>query len=135
MTQRRPRLYDPGYLAWLRKRPCIICQKPGPSDPAHIRFGSAVYGKRDTGAGEKPDDRWAIPMCRKHHSEQHSMNENDFWFYAMVDPLFCAKSYYAEYGGTGGKPRRRTTIKPRLPKETRAKINSRGFGPQKRGFK
>ncbi len=55
------------------------------------------------------------------------MNEAEFWQRRGLDPFATAAQYYAEYGGTGGKPRKRTTIKPRLPREQRKKIQSRGF--------
>lgn len=63
------------------------------------------------------------------------MNETEFWRMWDMDPFDVAAKLYAEYGGDGGQARKpRTTIKPRLPKENRTKIQSRGFGPQKRKF-
>jgi hypothetical protein len=31
-----------------------------------IRVGSIKYGKRDTGGGERPHDKWTLPMCGAH---------------------------------------------------------------------
>ncbi len=141
LTQRQPRLHDPGFLRFLRKKPCIICGTL-PSDACHIRFGSEAYGKRAVGIGEKPDDRWCVAMCRRCHMLQHGMNEQEFWRERRMLPLLIAQKFYSEYGGTGGKVRHkrkpRVTIVPKgfgtaqkmpsrpFPK-TRRKIQSRGF--------
>lgn len=123
MTQRQPRLHDPGYLAWLRGRPCCVCGRAAPSDACHIRFGSEAYGKRNVGLGEKPDDRWAIPMCRECHTKQHSMNEQEFYRERRILPLLLAQKLYSEYGGDGGKIRHKR--KPRVT------IVPKGFEPRK----
>lgn len=114
----RPRLYDPGFLAFLRKKFCVACGRPPPCEAAHIRIGFRALGK-------KPDDRYATPLCPSCHRLQHAMSEEAFWAHRRLDPFAIAAKLYAEYGGTGGKPRKRTTIKPRLPKEQRAKIQQR----------
>ena len=137
LRQREPRLVDEKYLRWLRKKPCCVCGKPAPSDACHIRFGSSFYGKRDVGMGEKPDDRWAIPMCRVCHITQHSMNEQEFYRERRILPLLLAQRLYSEFGGDGGKvqtkKRKRTTI---IPKGfTGRKIISRPFPRAKRKLK
>lgn len=52
------------YLNHVRKEPCCICLKPGPSDAHHFagRKGMAV----------KQDDTMTVPLCRVHHNEWHS---------------------------------------------------------------
>lgn len=90
--QRQPRERDEHYLAWLRTQPCAICGKT-PSDPAHLRFSSIGDGKRETGAGEKSSDHWAVPLCRAHHNEQHSMNEREFWASYGIDPIALSMQY------------------------------------------
>ena len=118
---RQPRLVDPKYLAWLRKLPCTVCSKPAPSDAAHIRFGSVLVGKRAVGMGEKPDDRWAVSLCRACHTDQHANNEFDWWqTHSSISPLTIAVTLYGFYGGTGGAPR-----KKRKPRKT---ITPKGFG-------
>lgn len=135
MNQRRPRLYDRPYLDWLKKRFCVACSRGAPCDPAHIRSASERYDKPLTGAGRKPDDCWAVSLCRICHEDQHSAGNELRWWQAIgLNPFDIAVQSYAEFGGTGGKPKPRTTIKPRLPKERRTKIQGRGFGPQKRKF-
>lgn len=142
MTQREPRLVDPKYLVWLRNRACVVCGKGPRCDAAHIRFGSQFYGKRNVGLGEKPDDRWAVSMCRGCHTLQHSMNEQEYWRERRILVLSLAQKLYAEFGGDGGQPakkrQKRTTLVPRGFAPTR-KFASRPFPRarkiQNRGFK
>jgi hypothetical protein len=53
---------DPQYLEWLRRRPCVFCKAPPPSEASH-------HGKR--GMGLKPSDHEALPLCRVHHQRWH----------------------------------------------------------------
>ena len=133
MNQRQPRLYDPKYLAWLRLRHCLACGRGPKSDAAHIRAGCLLIGKRETGMAEKPDDKWALPLCRKCHETQHRVGELFFWTnICHRDPFLEAITLYQEFGGDGGKPRALRKIKPRKPKESRTTIKSRGFDKGKR---
>ena len=60
------------YMEWVSTLPCVICNRPGQSDPHHVRiFGNA-------GTGQKPDDCWCIPLCREHHNEIHSIGMYSF---------------------------------------------------------
>ena len=53
-------------LNQVKKTPCIICKDL--SDPCHIR-------SRGAGGG---DEKWnLIPLCRKHHTEQHQIGWHD----------------------------------------------------------
>ena len=116
---KNPRLYDPGYLAFLRGKPCCICGKVGETEAAHIRIG--LFAK-----SMKPHDKHATPLCRDHHRHQHTMNELLFWGHHHINPFEIAEQLYTEYGGTGGKPRAPRKIKPRKPPHLRQKIQSRG---------
>jgi hypothetical protein len=78
----------------------------------------------------KPHDRNAVPICAWEHrlsptSQHRSGNEEKWWADLDLDPFAIATKFYAEYGGTGGKPRKPREIKPRKPKEQRAKIRGR----------
>ena len=86
MRQRQPRVKDPKRLAAVQLMPCCIC---GATDveAAHIRMGSIEHGKRQTGMGERPDDRWTVPLCVAHHREQHTMSERAFWGRYGLDPF------------------------------------------------
>lgn len=90
MRQRQPRVTDPDHLAFVRGLPCLVCPNDIETEAAHIRFADARAHKRQVGKGEKPSDEWAVPLCSKHHREQHRMNEARFWAEAGIDPVFVA---------------------------------------------
>lgn len=75
---KRPRVKDAKYLKAIRKLPCLCCQQT-PSQAAHVRIGS------NAGTGLKPDDRRTVPLCHKHHMEQHSLGEYTFWGRVSLD--------------------------------------------------
>jgi hypothetical protein len=110
-----PRVEDIRYLGFLRTFPCCACFRVPTavlSDAAHIRMASTVYGKRATGAGEKPSDCWAVPLCRQCHITQHSMSEAQFWRDIGVNPFELAIHLY----NLGGHPNEKQ------PKKRKVKI-------------
>ena len=54
------------YLDWVRCHPCVVCGCGPPSEPHHISF---VDGTR---MGGKPDDWYAVSMCRTCHNRMHN---------------------------------------------------------------
>lgn len=90
VRQRRPRVESAMHLAFIRKLSCVICGSR-PVDPAHLRTAMPLLVKRAVGVAEKPSDHWCTPLCRKHHDEQHSMNEEWYWrSYGIENPWqFC----------------------------------------------
>ena len=110
LAQRDPRQRDEAFLAFVRKQPCCVCAKPAPSDAAHIRAANPMLGKRYCGKGEKPHDRFATPLCRECHAQQHSMAEMAFWAMVMLNPFKIAHDLYQLGAGTvtTRKPRART---------------------------
>lgn len=86
---RSPRKHDKPHLEFIRRLPCVICMKPG-VDAAHIRYSDDRYLKRQTGMGERPSDKWTVPLCREHHTIQHSVNEGVFWRRYGIDPCALA---------------------------------------------
>ena len=95
----RGRERDTGYLAFLRRQPCVCCGAPAPSDAAHIRMGNRERGKMPTGMQVKPSDRFAVPLNRTCHTVQHSGSEARFWQERGLDPFAIADRLYAEYQG------------------------------------
>ncbi len=89
VRQRLPRIKDRDYLDFIRSLPCVICGAK--SEAAHVRYSSAEYGKTDTGAAKKPDDRWCVPLCSEHHTQsndaQHQRGERVWWELHGVNPL------------------------------------------------
>jgi len=95
--QKSARVHDDAHLRWLRTLPCIVSGKR-PVEAAHIRFGSLAYGKFPTGGGEKPSDKWAVPLHPDLHREQHSGNEELFWAKRGLDPLAIASALFMNSG-------------------------------------
>ena len=90
LRQREPRVRDEKHLDYIRSLPCCICGEDTTVEAAHIRTGSIVDGKPHTGMAEKPDDKWALPVCNRHHTEQHTMNEMLFWAKYGINPFVLA---------------------------------------------
>ncbi len=130
MSQREPRRLDPGFLKYTRGLPCLSCGYRV-SEAAHIRMASPKHNKRSTGMGEKPDDRWVVPLCglchRNGDGAQHKVGEEVFWADLGLDPCEIAISNYRDYGGAGGKTKGPRKIKKRRPPALRTKIASRPF--------
>lgn len=53
------------YLDWVKTQPCECCNQPS-DDPHHL------IGWGQGGMGTKAHDIFAIPLCRKHHTELHN---------------------------------------------------------------
>ena len=98
MTQRQPRVKNPAHLDYVRSLFCVVCADNVTVEAAHIRFACEEVGKRHTGMQEKPDDKWAVPLCGIHHREQHTMNERGFWEGYGTDPIQIARELYASSG-------------------------------------
>lgn len=102
--QKRPRQKTEDHLRFLRRLCCAVpgCTR-GDIHAAHIRAASPLHGKRETGAGEKPDDAWCIPCCSHHHvfggpDAQHSQNELAFWAGHGIDPFALALALWKATG-------------------------------------
>lgn len=96
--QKRPRVEDAAHLKWIRTLRCCLCGAPGP-DPAHIRSANPLYGKRETGGGEKASDKWVVPLCRREHDEQHAAgNELKWWASKGIDPFGLALALHHATG-------------------------------------
>ena len=99
--QRRPRLKDPGYLAFIRRQPCCVCGRPGPSHAAHVRSGYPDVGWRPTGMGEKPDDWRTLPLCAVDHvsgpGAQHRSNERAWWAAMGIYPPALVTKFVGQF--------------------------------------
>lgn len=139
LRQRQPRKEDAGFLIFLRKRRCCACDDRPPSQAAHIRMACPERGKRQCGKGEKPDDRWAVPLCRLCHTDgawaQHKVGEEAFWRHVSKDPFVIAARLYARYAQTPSEDGSRLPKPPRRVKRTsvfrsenrRPKVKLRGL--------
>ena len=104
---------DPKYLAWLRKRPCLLCYLPfwnwlqtqeievqnglvsmvdelcesGAGHAQETPTEAAHLGKSTShrGLNQKYPDHEAGPLCNQHHAEHHA-NTKGFWIrWAALD--------------------------------------------------
>lgn len=66
-ASRKRRAERPGnseeHLAAVRKLPCIVCG----TDKAPVR-AHHLRSTREGGAGQKPPDKWTVPLCDDHHN-------------------------------------------------------------------
>lgn len=95
---KRPRQEMRDHLKFIRSLPCLICGTRRNVQAAHIRSASPAYGKRSTGAGEKPDDKFTLPLCAHHHQSQHCLSEMYFWKSHHIDPFAVALALYGASG-------------------------------------
>lgn len=96
LRQRMPREKDEAHLRFIRSLPCCICGGID-TEAAHIRTASIPHGKRFTGMAEKPSDKWVLPLCNRHHREQHNTgDELKFWDFHGIDPFLLAITLKAQ---------------------------------------
>jgi hypothetical protein len=99
--QRQPRERDPGYLAFLRRLPCVVCGATRRIEAAHVRAGYSIAGWAPTGMMQKPDDARAVPLCATCHREgpnaQHRANERQWWSGHGIDPPDLCRALHSAY--------------------------------------
>lgn len=101
MKFRDPRKHDEKHLSFLRSLPCLVCLDNTATEACHIRYSDSRAAKVNPGVGQKPHDFWCVPLCGRHHREQHAVgNEAAFWDQALIDPLFVAMALYLNTGDT-----------------------------------
>lgn len=67
----------PQFRAWLIRRPCFLYDHAlggcGWGEPPRKSFVEAAHVDRggDKGMGTRASDRFCIPLCQRHHDEQH----------------------------------------------------------------
>lgn len=97
---RRPRVKQEAFLDFLRGLPCAV--SGGPAEAAHLRMASPRHGKPQTGAGRRPDDRWAVPLSPHWHrlseESQHAFgSETVFWQRRSIDPFYVAALLHSHW--------------------------------------
>lgn len=107
--KRQPRERDNGYLAWIRRLPCVACcvtgGNCGPVQAAHLRFSDAERGRINSGMQAKPDDKWCTPLGVGHHAEQHAGSERAFWERLGIDAGALCEALHAVFlAGQDGEP-------------------------------
>lgn len=89
---------DEKHLDFIRSLPCVICRNNIETEACHIRFSDARIGKLNPGVGARPHDFFTVPLCGKHHREQHQGSEPKFWQSHNIDPILLALMLYAISG-------------------------------------
>lgn len=89
---------DDKHLQFLRSLICVVCYDNTSVEAAHIRYADPRIAKPITGNSIKPDDQFCLPVCGKHHREQHLTNERRFWEQHRIDPILLALALYAVSG-------------------------------------
>lgn len=95
---KQPRQHSKKHLKFIRGLPCVVCGDNTSTEAAHIRFSCAEAGKRHVGMGEKPDDRWTVPLCGECHRKQHRMNEWEYWQSVNRDPILISLALWGVSG-------------------------------------
>lgn len=98
LRQKQPRIKDEHHLDFIRSLPCVCCGNDISTEAAHLRAANLEYGKRYTGKGEKPSDKWTLPLCGECHRKQHTGNEEAFWKAQEINPWVLAMSLYVNSG-------------------------------------
>jgi hypothetical protein len=82
--------HDTAYLGFIRMQPCVVCRDDVHVEAHHLRFRSLEHDN-DPGLSQKANDRWALPLCNRHHVEAHK-GEAEFWARHGIDPYqLCLK--------------------------------------------
>lgn len=101
LGQRRPREPNKAFLAFVRSKPCCVCGAHPPVQAAHLRGANAMRGKRSTGMGERPSDRWTVPLCPACHLDGsgalHKVGEQRFFANAGLDAFAISDELWREF--------------------------------------
>ena len=96
MSQRRPREKSAAHLDLVRQLPCIVCGNDIETEAAHVRFSDSRVAKINSGLAQKPHDKFTLPLCSRHHREQHNHGDERLWWESKnIDPIFYALALYA----------------------------------------
>lgn len=75
--------------------PCVVNYRGGCS--GRIEFAH-VRASKDAGTGQRPSDRYGVPLCHQHHiHDQHVRGEVAFWGNTEI-PIALAETLYRHSG-------------------------------------
>ena len=79
---------NPDYLRAIRALPCLACKMDGTEQTSKTE---AHHPRNEPGMGQKAPDDQAIPLCSRHHNEQHpgsfSIHRNPVEFHRKYGPI------------------------------------------------
>lgn len=86
LTISEPRRHrDKSHLKFVASHPCLVCGR-SPADAHHLRF------TQPRAIGRKVSDEFTVPLCRKHHRDNHSFgDEVAWWERRAIDPLATSR--------------------------------------------
>jgi len=87
---KRERIKSPKHEQFIRSLPCVICGDNTSTECAHVSYADLRYGKMGRGIGQKEESIWVVPLCGRHHREQHATGERGFWIGHHIDPCRIA---------------------------------------------
>jgi hypothetical protein len=91
---KRSRIKSDSHEDFIRSLPCLICDDNTTTQCAHVSYDDIRYGKFGRGYGNKEESPWVLPLCSRHHDDQHKMNERAFWRDRNIDPCRVAAALY-----------------------------------------
>ena len=95
LRQYETRLMSQKHLNFIRSLPCLICGNNIETEACHVRYADSRIAKSESGLGRKPSDCFTVPLCSKHHREQHKGNEVRFWLPYEIDPVLISLALFA----------------------------------------
>ncbi len=91
------------HLDFLRQLPCVMCAVEGRATPPRSVDAAHVSFLGNKGFGSKASDRFAAPVCRSHHADQHANPPEKTWWARtgirirdLCEALFAASGDVAE---------------------------------------
>ncbi len=91
---KRARIKSESHEDFIRALPCVICGDNTTTEAAHISYADMSIGKFGRGKGQKEESIWVVPLCGKHHRDQHHVGEQQFWHAWAIDPCRVAAALY-----------------------------------------
>lgn len=82
---------DKAYLAWIRKKPCLVCGYSGQDSVPHHENERGHGGR-----GTKTSDHRTLPVCRICHDYRHTQGRS-CWIEWDIDPEAEIAKLQAEY--------------------------------------
>lgn len=95
---KRQKIKSDTHEDFIRALPCCVCGDNTTTECAHVSHADMRYGKFGRGFGSKEESIWVVPLCGKHHRDQHNGNERAFWRDNGIDPCRVAAALFIRTG-------------------------------------
>jgi hypothetical protein len=99
LVKRERRMEFSDHLAYVASLGCCVPGCGAPASVHHLRVAGT-----DAAAGRRSSDRWAVPVCHRHHQGQGGIHHSGhqavaewaWWARIGIDPLALAERLWAE---------------------------------------